>query len=193
MTKIALTGGIACGKSVVGQILATLGIPVCETDEIGHTVLEQDAAVRTAVIGGFGQAIVGAAGRIDRDALARIVFASPDRLARLNAIIHPVIMRALRKWVDAQSGLAAAIIPLLYEVGAEKDWDKVICVASPEADQLRRLSERGLAPDEARARIGAQMSLAMKMEQADYVIYNCGSKALLEEQTKQVLRIIRGV
>lgn len=195
MIKIAVTGGIACGKSVVGRIIAEGGVPVREADEIGHEVLEQDPEVRDRVIREFGQEIVGGDGRIDRAALGRFVFADPGRREALNALVHPAIMGRLAAWVASQekdAGCVAAIIPLLYEIGAEKDWDKVICVGAPEAEQLQRLAARGLGPDEARARIRAQMSLATKMERADFVIYNCGSKALLEEQTKQVMRNIRG-
>ena len=196
MFKVALTGGIACGKSLTGQILAHEGIPVCEADRIGHDVLAKDESVRNAVIHEFGNAIVAKTGNIDRMALARIVFEDPEKREKLNALTHPVIMQQVTDWMNTQAGktdTAAAIIPLLYEIGAEKEWDKVICVAAPESDQLHRLEERGLSHMEARARIKSQMDLAMKMERADYVIYNCGSQALLEEQTKQVMRSIRGV
>ncbi len=195
MIKIAVTGGIACGKSVVGQIIAGEGVPVCEADEVGHEVLEQDPEVRERVIREFGREITGIDGRIDRAVLGRLVFSDPSRREALNDLVHPAIMGRLADWVksrEKESGYAAVIIPLLYEIGAEKEWDKVICVGAPEAEQLQRLAGRGLGPDEARARIAAQMSLATKMERADFVIYNCGSKALLEEQTKQVMRNIRG-
>ena len=176
--------------------MAKTGIPVCETDTIGHAVLEQDSEVRAAVSREFGESVVGAEGRIDRNALGRVVFADPLKRERLNSLIHPAILRRMADWLGETAkahAYAVVIIPLLYEIGAEKEWDKVICVASPEADQLRRLAERGLTPDEARARLGAQASLATKMEWSDYVIYNCGSIPLLEEQTKQVWRSIRGV
>lgn len=196
MFKVALTGGIACGKSLTGKILANEGIPVCETDLLGHEVLAKDEFVRDAVIREFGDSIVSEIGNIDRNALARIVFEDPIKRERLNTLTHPVIMQRLTDWMSTQadaSDTVAAIIPLLYEIGAEKEWDKVICVAAPESDQLQRLEERGLSHQEAHARIKSQMDLAMKMERADYVIYNCGSPVLLEEQTKQVMRSIRGV
>lgn len=175
--------------------MAQAGIPVCETDTLGHKVLDQDEQVRNGVVREFGTAVIGPDGRIDRTVLGRLVFAEPAKREALNALTHPAIMRKVLDWLKARPAVsesAAVIIPLLYEIGAEKDWDKVVCVGAPEADQLRRLAERGLTPDEARARIAAQMSLALKMERADFVIYNCGSKALLEEQTKQVMRSLRG-
>jgi dephospho-CoA kinase len=196
MLKLALTGGIACGKSLVGQWMAREGLPVCETDQVGHTVLDEDRSVRQALEEEFGKSIVGPDGRIDRGALGRMVFADSARRERLNALTHPAILKRTADWVQAMGRTHAcvvAIIPLLYEVGLEKDWDRIVCVAAPEADQLQRLADRGLSPDEARARIAAQMSLAVKMERADHVIYNCGSMMLLEEQTKRVVRTIRGV
>ncbi len=193
MFKLALTGGIACGKSLTGKIMAQSGIPVCEADQIGHSVLKEDESVRNAVVREFGATVLAPDGTIDRATLGRMVFADPSRLARLNALTHPAIMRRINDWVQTQTAdCVAVIIPLLYEIGAEKGWDGVVCVAAPEADQLRRLTERGLSPVEAKARIDAQLSLAMKMEQADYVIYNGGSQTVLEEQVKQVLRSIRG-
>ncbi|MEI6563204.1 MAG: dephospho-CoA kinase [bacterium] len=195
MIKIALTGGIACGKSLVGEIMARAGIPICETDDIGHAVMEQDASVKTSLVKAFGIGIIGPDGGIDRSILGQLVFEDPGKRATLNALTHPAILRRLEEWVTAQAATAdrvAAIIPLLYEIGAEKAWDVVICVAAQETDQLRRLMERGHSPEDAHARIGAQMSLSAKMERADYVIYNCDGKALLEEQVNQVLRSIRG-
>ncbi len=171
------------------------GIPVCDTDEIGHAVLEQDTAIGAALIKEFGTEIVGSDGHIDRQKLGRKVFTDPVKRAQINNLTHPVILKRLDEWMATQaaaSDRAVAIIPLLYEIDAQAAWDVVICVGAPEADQLRRLTERGLSLEDARARIGAQMSQAEKLERADYVIYNCGSKSLLEKQVNQVLRGIRG-
>lgn len=195
MLKLALTGGIACGKSLVGQYLEKIGIPVCETDALGHEVLEQNETIRAAVVTAFGNGVVAPGGKIDRTALGRMVFADADKRKQLNALTHPAILERTARWVEQQGRThdhVAVIIPLLFEIGGEKEWDKVICVAAPEADQLRRLSGRGLSLDEAHARIQAQMSLAEKMERSDYVIYNCGDETLLEEQVKHIWRTIRG-
>lgn len=195
MIKIALTGGIACGKSLAGEMMRARGLPVCEADELGHEVLKQDESVKAALIKEFGTAVVSANGQIDRVALGESVFADPERRLALNRLTHPAILKRLDDWVASQAATAEcviAIIPLLYEIGAEKAWDKVICLGAPATEQLRRLTERGLSQEDALARIGAQMSQAEKLERADYVIYNCGSKSLLEKQVNQVLRIIRG-
>ncbi len=195
MIKIALTGGIACGKSLAGEIIRASGIPVCEADEIGHAVLEQEGIIKAALIKEFGNTVISANGHIDRAVLGQEVFADPVKRLKLNSIAHPVILKRLEDWVAKQAPLSdrvVAIIPLLYEIGAESAWDKVICIGAPEAEQLQRLTERGLSPEEAQLRIKAQMSQLEKMERADYVIYNCGSKSLLEKQINQVLRSIRG-
>lgn len=193
MVTLAITGGIACGKTLTAQYLAARGVPVCDTDHIGHALLKRGETVGEAVLREFGPSILGADGEIDRSSLGKQVFAAPGRLTRLNELTHPAIMSHLRAWVAAQTApLSAAVIPLLYEIGDEANWTSVLCVAAPEETQLQRLAERGLAPDQARARIDAQVSLARKMERADFVIYNCGSKELLEEQVEHVVRSIRG-
>jgi dephospho-CoA kinase len=195
MRLIAITGGIACGKSVVGRQLEDWGIPVCETDLLGHAVLAPGEAVCRAVLAEFGAAVAAPDGGVDRAALGRLVFADEARRQRLNALTHPEIMRRLDDWLARRRGpasVAAAIIPLLYEIGAEASWEAVVCVASPEEDQRRRLAERGLAAEEVRQRLEAQWPQAEKMERADYVIYNCGSLTLLKEQTARVVRAIRG-
>lgn len=195
MIKIALTGGIACGKSLVGEMIKARGFPVCEADTIGHEILEQDESVKAALIKEFGTGIVGANGHIDRAVLGNRVFADSGKRLALNRLTHPAILKQLEEWVHSQAATTDcvfAIIPLLYEIGAERAWDKVICVGAPAAEQLGRLMARGLSEADACARMGAQMSQAEKSERADYVIYNCGSTSLLEKQVNQVLRGIRG-
>jgi dephospho-CoA kinase len=195
MVTIAITGGIACGKSLVGRYVEELGIPVCEADAVGHRALSLGGEARAAVVREFGAEVVGADGEIDRAVLGAKVFADPGKLERLNALTHPVILRQLREWVLVQpagTGYAAAIIPLLHEVQDDAHWDVVVCVTSPQADQLRRLAERGLTEAEALARIRAQWDQVRKGESSDYVIHNCGSQELLREQTERVVRSIRG-
>ena len=130
MIKIALTGGIACGKSLAGEMMRARGLPVCEADELGHEVLKQDESVKAALIKEFGTAVVSANGQIDRVALGESVFADPERRLALNRLTHPAILKRLDDWVASQAATAEcviAIIPLLYEIGAEKAWDKVSC------------------------------------------------------------------
>ncbi len=195
MVRIAITGGIACGKSLVASYVAELGIPVCEADTLAHAVLAPGEAVYQAVVERFGREIVGPGGAIDRVRLGNVVFGDERRLADLNALTHPEILRRLRAWLAARGAavpVAAAVIPLLYEIGDETNWDRVVCVAAPEADQRRRLAERGLSDEEARRRMASQWPQIRKTERADFVIFNGGSRELLRQQTDDVMRTIRG-
>ena len=195
MIGIAITGGIACGKSVVGSLMAARGIPVQDADQIAHEVMARGTEVCTAIVKAFGPAVLDSQGEVDRQRLGAIVFADPGRLAHLNDLTHPEILRRLHKWLDDQVGrvpIAAGIVPLLYEARDEGVWSATVCVAAPGDEQRKRLEQRGLSVQQARARIGAQMPLVEKMERSDYVIYNCGSMSLLEEQVDRVVRKIRG-
>ncbi len=195
MVRIAITGGIACGKSEVAAMVAAQGIPVCEADALAHAVLAPGEAVHAAVISHFGAGVTDSSGAVDRVRLGRVVFGDEQKLAELNRLTHPEIMRRLRAWVAEQGAthtLVAAVIPLLYEIGDEANWDRVICVASPESDQRRRLAARGLSEAEARLRVMRQWPQAVKMERADYVIYNSGTRELLQQQTNDVIKHIRG-
>ena len=195
MVRIAITGGIACGKSLVASFMAEQGMPVCEADELGHALLKPGEPTHAAVAAWFGPAVLGADGTIDRGRLGRLVFADEARLGELNRLTHPEILRRLRGWLADQPATVpavAAVIPLLYEIGDEGNWDCVVCVASPAADQWRRLMERGLTEPEARVRIQRQWPQERKMERADYVICNIGSRDLLKQQTNDVVRHICG-
>ena len=195
MVTIAITGGIACGKSLVGCYLAEVGVPVCDADDLARDVVAQGERAYEEIVAEFGRWILRATGEIDRAALGREVFGDARRLARLNALTHPAIMQRLRAWVAAMAGAgghAAAVIPLLYEIRDECNWGAVVCVSAPERAQLTWLGERGMAPDEARQRLAAQLPLAQKMERADYVIFNCGTRELLRQQTNRVWASICG-
>lgn len=193
MRRVAVTGGIACGKSLVAQLFSERGIPVCEADTLAHALMRRGEEVFDAVVAEFGVAILDGEGQIDRRTLGAIVFREKDRLQRLNALVHPRVRLAWQRWLDAQSAPAACVvIPLLYEVGEGPAWDAVVCVAAPRRLQLQRLESRGLSGPEARARIEAQMPLVEKMERADYVVFNGGSRSLLEAQTERVIEHIRG-
>lgn len=194
MRTIAITGGIACGKSLVGRYVREMGVPVCEADDVAREVLAKGEIVRERVVAEFGAGILRADGEIDRAVLARLVFGDPVKLGRLNEITHPEIMRRLRSWVGGQppgTSPVAAVIPLLHEVHDEGWWNVVVCVAAPEVEQGRRLAARGMEAGEAQARIRSQLPLTEKMEKSDYVIFNCGSEGLLREQVGRVMRSIR--
>ena len=193
MKRIALTGGIACGKSLVGHYLEQEGIPVCDADQVARDVMAPGGRVAAAVLREFGSAIEGPAGTIDRARLATLVFGNPARLAVLNGIVHPAVRAGLVRWLDGLPTtvpLAVAIIPLLHEVGMDGGWDGILAVGSPPAQQWRRLLERGLSEEEARQRLAAQWPQGMKMERADWVIFNNGTREQLKDQVRAVIRIM---
>ena len=191
---MAVTGGVACGKSRVGALLAEWGMPVCEADDLAHDLMRPGGGVFDEVVRVFGRGVLGSDGQVDRAALGRVVFAQPEALRTLNAVVHPEVKKSWEAWLTKQerefSRAAAVIIPLLYEAGFRGGWDAVICVTATERTQRNRLACRGLTEAEARRRMSAQMSTARKAELADYVIVNDGAEDLLREQTRRVWRHI---
>lgn len=194
MPRIAITGGIACGKSLAGECFRAAGFEVLEADEVGHGLLKEPAAVEK-VAALFGSDVLGPGGVVDRGRLARVVFGSPARLAELNAITHPEILRRCERWVggvSASGRAAAVIVPLLFEVGHGSGWDAVVTVSSSPPVQRARLAARGLKGQEIEARIAAQMPLAEKERLADYVVRNDGTEELLRRQVEMVVSEIGG-
>lgn len=191
MLRIAVTGGIACGKSLVGSILASKGIPVCEADDVAHDVMLPGGAVFDDVVARFGEGVVGEDGRIDRRELGRIVFGDPASLKALNVLVHPATMAEVDQWLAGQSGsVVAAVIPLLYEAGLWENWERVICVSAPAERQREWLADRGWHGDVAEARILAQLQVREKERRADYVVKNVGDRDLVECQVRIVLNDI---
>ena len=194
MVRIGVTGGIACGKSLVGTYLEEHGVAVCDADDIAHEVILNGHPAYDPVVELFGTEILDSTGEIDRQLLGEIVFADPAKLERLSAEIHPLVRIEWTEWLQTQVDKgqtgAAVIIPLLYEVGLSEGWDAVICVASQPVVQVERLIERGLAEEDARRRLGVQMSTDEKMRRADYVIVNNSTKASVREQVMRTMKNI---
>ncbi len=195
MLRVALTGGLACGKSVCGRLFAGHGAAVIDADELAHDLLAPGQAVREAVLEAFGPGILAGDGAIDRRVLGKLVFADPAARQRLNELTHPAVLEELKSWADGCESrgrqVAMAQIPLLYEAAQAPFWRRVVCVAAPEAAVIERLRERGLDETEARRRLAAQWPVQDKMERADYAIYNAGTMDLLKEQVERVWRCLR--
>ncbi len=189
MLRIAVTGGIACGKSLAGSFIEEAGIPVCDSDNLAHQAISSGTLAYRAVVDAFGRGILGEDGEVVRSRLGRVVFGDSAKLKKLNAMLHPVVRAMWKKWMRGQRGrkAVAVVVPLLYEIADERNWDAVICVGGPEADQRARLKARGLTAREVGQRLAAQMPVAQKMARADHVIYNCGSVPLLRAQTVRVI------
>ena len=184
-----MTGGIACGKSTVAGFWRRWGAELLDADEVAHRLIAPGGVCVEAVQQAFGPRIWTPDGGIDRARLAAIVFADEAARQRLNALLHPPVIRRMRVWADGirragQRGVA--VVPLLFEAGMEKEWDAVVCVAADEKTMLERLAARGLSPAEAKARIASQWPVREKRTRADRVIENNGSLAELENACRAV-------
>ena len=187
MLKVALTGGIATGKSYVLARLRDRGIPTIDADDIVHEALGPNTPTTRAIAMQFGNAFLRADGSVNRAALADCVFASPDMRLRLEAIVHPVVYSSIHTWFDSLEGAGVASIPLLYETGRERDFDLgVVTVCRPEV-QMSRLIQRGLTEHQARQRLDAQMPAAEKASRGDFVIETGGTMGETNRQVEELI------
>ena len=192
MLKVGLTGGLACGKSFVGQALAGLGCHLIEADELGHEVLSPGGEAYADVVREFGPGILKADGSIDRKLLAAEVFDNPERLQKLNGLVHPHVFRRERELIEQYArndpeGIVVVGAAILIETGSYKQYDRLILVECDEGLQIERALKRDHADaQEVRARLQRQMPLAEKRKFADFVINTSGSK---EETLHRVLEV----
>jgi dephospho-CoA kinase len=180
MLRVALTGGIATGKSVVLASFAELGTPVVEADTLAHDAIAPGTPGVAAVRQRFGDGVIGPDGRVDRVRLGALVFDDSEARRDLEAIVHPAVYRAIDEWMRTQAAsgacMAIAEIPLLFETGHEGDFACVVVTACAEAEQVRRAMARSnLSEPEVRRRIAAQGPLDDKVRRADYVIWTDGT------------------
>ncbi len=186
--KIALTGGIACGKSLAASYMSARGVAVCEADGLAHEAMAEGTEIYASVVKHFGEGVVAESGAIDRRALAERVFSSKEDRRALNALVHPAVERAWSKWLeDRRETMAVVVVPLLFEAGYGEGWDAVIGVCASRATRIARLRERGLTDEQAEARMDAQWPEMRKAACADYVLWNDGTPAILEAQVERVL------
>ena len=186
--KLALTGGIATGKSHARERFEELGIPTVDADEIARKLPRRHSEALEAIVRRFGPAILNRNGTLNRRALAAVVFANPDARHDLEGILHPAVYRAIQAWFEhlellGRHRIGLADIPLLYETGRHAGFDKVIVTWCPEELQMTRMLDRGMTEQEAQQRMAAQLPSAEKKARADYVIDTSGSK---EDSKRQV-------
>jgi dephospho-CoA kinase len=190
MKVIGLTGGIGSGKSTVAGFLAEMGAAVIELDKVGHEVLRSGSGTFSKVVKEFGREILDAGGEIDRAKLAAIVFKEPDALARLNRTTHPAIDKILIERIEKyrQQGVKAVVLEAaaLLEAGKAAQADEIWVTTAPEALVLERIRERsGYSEEEAKARIGSQLSDKERLKHADMVIDTGGT---LDEVKRKVAK-----
>lgn len=173
---LALTGGIASGKSTISGFLAAKGAVVVDADAIVREVQAPGTPVLDGIAAEFGPEVLRADGSLDRAALGARVFGHPDRLAALNALVHPAVraesVRRFRAALDADpEAVVVYDVPLLAEARAGDEWDLIVVAHAPAAVRVRRLVEtRGMSEDDARARIASQVSDDERLALADVVI-----------------------
>ena len=192
MKRIALTGGIATGKSHVRARFEALGVPTIDADVLARRAVEPGTPGLAAIVSRFGRGILDPSGALDRRALGALVFSDEDARHDLEGIVHPPVRDAMDRWfasLDPSHPLAIADIPLLYEAGRDGDFDAVIVVACDPGTQVRRVVARdGLDTADARQRVAAQLPIADKVRLADYVVWTDGSKEETDAQVDQLHR-----
>jgi dephospho-CoA kinase len=199
MLKVGLTGGLATGKSFVGAALAELGCYLIKADELGHQVLLPGGEAYDGVVREFGARILNPDGTIDRKRLAAKVFDNPERLAALNRLVHPPVIRREEEFVAkiaAREPGAIAVVEaaILIETGSYKRFDAIILAVCGEEQQVERAVLRdGSDPEVVRARIRRQMPLDEKRKYATYIIDTSGSKEDTLRQTRAVYNLLRSI
>jgi dephospho-CoA kinase len=182
--RIALTGGIASGKSTVAKLFAALGAKLIDTDQIAREVVTPPSPVLDQIIARFGSELLTPAGTLDRAALRRIVFTDPAARTDLEAITHPAIREETARRSTQMGGPYQLIaVPLLYEIGTRGDYDRVLVVDAEPRLQIQRLMQRdGIDENAARNMLAAQTSRAERNAIADDLITNNGDVQALVPQ-----------
>jgi dephospho-CoA kinase len=194
--KVGLTGGIAAGKSVVGEMFAACGAHVIQADEIARQLMQPGEPVYQEVVRHFGPGILDSDGSVNRARLAQEAFGKPSRVEELNRIVHPVVIRRQEEWMERvgqvdPDGIAMVEAALIVEAGVARRFDRLVVVTCRPGQRIQRWALR-LKVDEATARsevtrrMAAQLPDEEKIKAADYVIDNSGSL----EQTEQQVRAI---
>lgn len=203
MLKVGLTGGIAAGKSVVGEMFASRGVHVIQADHIAHGLMQPGQSVYNEVIAHFTTAILNPDGTVNRARLAEAAFGttgSPSRIQELNRIVHPAVIERQEEWMEEvgrQSPGAIAMVEaaLILEAGTAKRFDRLVVVTCQPEQRFERWARRvnvdiEMARREVERRMAAQMPDEEKVKAADYVIDNSGS---LDETERQVERVYEGL
>jgi dephospho-CoA kinase len=204
MLKVGLTGGIAAGKSVVGEMFVSLGAHLVQADRMAHSLMQPGEAVYNEVVRHFGGGILDPDGRVDRAKLAEMAFGAAtdaegkraSRIEELNRIVHPVVIRGQDEWmqaIGAQDPRAVAMVEaaLILEAGAVAHFDRLIVVTCNAEQRVARFAARQkidleAARREVVRRMAAQLPDEEKIKPADYVIDNSGSL----DQTREQVRVV---
>ena len=205
MLRIGLTGGIASGKSAVGEIFVKLGASLIQSDAIAHDLMKPARPVYDEVVRHFGREILNSDGTINRPRLAEAAFAkrsgAPARIQELNEIVHPAVIEYENNWMDEiarrdPNAIAIVEAALILEAGAAGRFDYLIVVTCSPEQRVQRFAQRtGISEEAARPevsrRMAAQMPDAEKIKMADFAIDNSGSLTDTEQQVRRVFAALR--
>ncbi|MFK3678826.1 dephospho-CoA kinase [Microbacterium sp. NPDC090218] len=197
MPLIALTGGIASGKSTIARRLEEHGAVVVDADQIVRDVQAPGSPVLERIAAAFGSSVIMADGSLDRAALGAQVFGDPELLSQLNAIVHPAVRAESQRrfdeaFADDQEAVVVYDVPLLVEARVDDPWDLIVVAHAPAQERLRRLIDlRGMDEQAARERIDAQVSDERRLAIADVVIDTSDTLARTHEQTDALWERIR--
>ena len=188
MKKVGLTGGIGVGKTYVSKIFQKMGIPIFNADEQAKKCMVDDANLKEAVQLAFGENMY-LKGVLQKEALAKIVFKNTEALAKINALVHPIVKQKFEDWCSLQStSMVIKEAAILFESDAYLGLDSVVCVSAPENLRIERVQKRdGSSVEQIQSRMSKQMLQAEKEEIADFLIVNDQLQLLLP----QVLAIIK--
>jgi dephospho-CoA kinase len=187
MLKVGLTGGIACGKTVVRRRLEERGIPTLDADAVVHRLLQAETDVTRRIAETFGETVIAPDGSVDRKALGGIVFADEEARKKLNSIVHPGVWREVERFFDerekASDPVAVVDAALMIETGSYRRYDRLVVVHCRPELQLERLMARdGLSREDAERRIRSQMPIEQKLPFADFLVDTSGT---IEETLKR--------
>ncbi len=193
--RVALTGGIATGKTYVLERFRRLGVACIDADELAHGVTAAGTEATAQIAARFGAEVLAVDGAVDRAKLGPIVFADSAARRDLEAIVHPAVYRAiaagLRGFERIGDRYVVVDVPLLFETGHAKEFDRVIVTACPAEMQVARLLERGLTDAAARQRLAAQWPTEDKLSRADFVIRTDGTFDNTDRQVQDIDARIR--
>ena len=199
MLLVGLTGGLASGKSFVGHALAELGCHLIDADELGHQVLMPGAEAYDAVVNEFGEEILDDDRYIVRRKLGALVWNNPERLAKLNGLVHPPVIAREQQMISefAKRDPAAIVVvesAILVETGSYRRFDRLIVVVCTVEQQVERAMKRGVySKEEVLARLSRQLPLEEKVRVADYVIDTSGAKENTLEQVSTLYESLRSL
>lgn len=188
MPIIGLTGGFGTGKSFVASIFGRLGAKVIDADKLAHKTLKKGSATYKKIVEAFGRSVLGSDGNINRKKLAKIVFASKRRVAKLNRIVHPVVIKRIKNEIcSAKNDILVVDAPLICETSLSGLMNVLVVVKSSKNKQIERCVKKFyITKEDVCKRMACQMPLKQKVNKADYVVYNDGTR---KETLKQVTKI----